>query len=110
MTHEHIVHLSELRVRFLDPVGHDDIVDCCVELAADPRAIESTHAVIDFSEGNCCSCSCFDIALLTAVSRDLVGRGGAADPVDVIVRCGETCPSFAGLEARGQIRLSHAAA
>lgn len=110
MAHEHFVHQSELRLRFLDHVGHDDIVDCCVALAADSRALESSRAVIDFSEGNCCACSSLDIALLTAVSRDLAGRGGAAAPVDFIVRCGETCPRLAGLEARGRIKVCRTAA
>jgi hypothetical protein len=85
MTFQHSVGVEGLRIKFVGDLTHEDVVDCCVTVAADPHCRESCCAVIDLSDTQACRCPRPDLALLAAASRSLMDDDAARSRVFVLV-------------------------
>ena len=72
MTYQHSVGPEGLRMKFMGKVTHDDIVDCCVAVAADPDCHALKCAVIDLSRMEGCSFPRPDLSFLALASRRLL--------------------------------------
>lgn len=72
MAYRHDLRGEELRISFRGRVTHEDVVDCCVAVAADPRCESPRFAVIDLSAVERWCCVPVDLAFIASVSRRLV--------------------------------------
>jgi hypothetical protein len=72
MAYRHHLRGQELRISFHGRVTHEDVVDCCVAVAADPRCEAPQFAVIDLSAVERWSCVPADLAFIARASRRLV--------------------------------------
>jgi hypothetical protein len=105
MTYQHIASDDELRIWFYGAVTHNDIVDCCVEMAADPKCQDLNYAVIDFSSADDCSCSASDLSLLATASRRLVGSRRSDPRVFFIVPSSENRSQLLRLQVEGRVEV-----
>jgi hypothetical protein len=72
MPYRHDLRGEELRISFRGRVTHEDVVDCCVTVAADPRCESPQFAVIDLSAVERWSCVPADLGFIARASRRLV--------------------------------------
>lgn len=72
MAYRHHVRGEELRISFRGWVTHDDVVDCCVTVAADPRCGTPRFAVIDLSAVERWCGVPADLTFIAMASRRLV--------------------------------------
>jgi hypothetical protein len=105
MTYQHKANDDELSIRFCGAVTHHDIVDCCVEMAADPNCENLDYAVIDFSSVSDCSCSAPDLALIATASRRLVGSRRSDPRVFVIMSHSDDQSQLRQLAVDGRVEL-----
>jgi hypothetical protein len=93
---------GELRIRFFGEVAHGDIVDSCVEAAADPRVGELQKALIDFSDMSCCACSTADLSMIASVAGQLSQRAPQSTAVVMVTPfAANACTSFERLRRHG---------
>jgi hypothetical protein len=72
MAYRHDVRGEELRISFRGWVTHEDVVDCCVAAAADPRCGSPRFAVIDLSAVERWCGVPADLTFIAMASRRLV--------------------------------------
>lgn len=105
MSYQRRADRDELRIRFYGVVTHHDIVDCCVDMAADPGCQDLSYAVIDFSTANSCSFPPPDLELIARASCRLLGSGETESRVLFIAPDGEHRSRFLGLGADGRVEV-----